>query len=126
MPRNPNRPKVSRASFGGLPYEIDLVACRRALVDRQVDGDFDSMEGLADGIEISRSTASRFFSGRPTSLAVTKRIVARLGLEFREVVRQAQDGEGSNGMGGGPSTPKPMPGGPKSHTRQRAAESKAG
>jgi hypothetical protein len=31
---------------------------------------------------VSRSTASRFFSGRPTSLAVTLRILAALHLRF--------------------------------------------
>jgi hypothetical protein len=117
---------VCRVSFRGLPYEIDLIACRRALVDRQVDGDFDSMEGLADAIEMSRSTASRFFSGRSTSLAVTKKIVKRLGLEFRDVVRLAQDGEDSNGTAGGAPPSGPTPGGPTSHTHQRASGSAAG
>jgi transcriptional regulator with XRE-family HTH domain len=70
-----------------MPYELDLLACRRALVQRQVDGQFDSMESLARACGISRSTASRFFSGRNTSLAVTLKILAALGAAFEEVAR---------------------------------------
>lgn len=44
------------------------------------------MEQLADAVGVSRSTASRFFSGRPTSLAVTKRILDALHLTFAEVL----------------------------------------
>jgi hypothetical protein len=36
-------------------------------------------------VGISRSTASRFFSGRPTSLAVTLKILEALHLSFEEV-----------------------------------------
>jgi hypothetical protein len=43
------------------------------------------MESLAIAVGISRSTASRFFSGRPTSLAVTLKILALLHLSFEEV-----------------------------------------
>jgi hypothetical protein len=69
----------------GIPYLLDLVRCRRALVQRQVDGELDSMESLALATGISRSTASRFFSGRPTSLAVTLKILDALRLGFEEV-----------------------------------------
>jgi len=44
------------------------------------------MEQLADAVGASRSTASRFFSGRPTSLSVTKRILDALGLKFEDVL----------------------------------------
>ena len=44
------------------------------------------MEELADKVGVSRSTASRFFSGRPTSLTVTKRILDALHLKFEEVL----------------------------------------
>jgi transcriptional regulator with XRE-family HTH domain len=43
------------------------------------------MEALAKACNISRSTASRFISGRPTSLAVTLRILDTLHLTFEEV-----------------------------------------
>jgi hypothetical protein len=53
--------------------------------DRQIAGDFDSVEGLADRIRCSRSTVSRFFSGRNTSLTVTLRILGALQLTFDQV-----------------------------------------
>jgi transcriptional regulator with XRE-family HTH domain len=71
--------------FRGIEYTLNLAACRRALVDRQVDGKLDSMESLAVAVGISRSTASRFFSGRPTSLAVTLKILEALQLTFDQV-----------------------------------------
>jgi transcriptional regulator with XRE-family HTH domain len=80
-----SRPKQVTVWYRGIPYTLDLVRCRRALVQRQVEGDLDSMESLAVAVGISRSTASRFFSGRPTSLAVTLRILGALHLEFAEV-----------------------------------------
>ncbi len=85
--RQMNRPRTVTVSYRGLPYELDLVACRRALVQRQVDGDLDSMESLAGACEISRSTASRFFNGRPTSLGVTLKILEALHLAFDDVAR---------------------------------------
>src|SRR5215469_4854253 len=71
----------------GVPFELDLIACRRALVLRQVDGDFDSIEGLAKKVGCSRSTASRFFSGRPTSLKLVLATLAVLKLRFEDVAR---------------------------------------
>ncbi len=50
------------------------------------------MNGLAVKVGVSRSTASRFFSGRPTSLAVTKRILDALHLKFEDVLTpEAED-----------------------------------
>src|SRR5215472_17100485 len=71
----------------GVPWELDIIACRRALVLRQVAGDFDSMEGLAKKVGCSRSTASRFFSGRPTSLKVILAILGVLKLKFENVTK---------------------------------------
>jgi len=91
--------------YRGIPYLLDLVRCRRALVDRQVEGELDSMESLANAVRISRSTASRFFSGRPTSLAVTLRILDALHLTFADVARPVDDqddAEGSTGAGQAP------------------------
>ena len=73
--------------YRGIPYTLDLMCCRRALVERQVAGELSSMESLAQAVGVSRSTASRFFSGRPTSLAVTLRIVEVLHLTFEDVAR---------------------------------------
>jgi transcriptional regulator with XRE-family HTH domain len=81
-----DRPKRVSVRYRGVPYSLNLVRCRRALVDCQVNGEFDSMEQLADGVGVSRSTASRFFSGRPQSLAVTKRMLDALHLTFADVL----------------------------------------
>ena len=83
--RMASRPRLVTVLYRGIPYTLDLVRCRRALVSRQVDGDLDSMESLATAVGISRSTASRFFSGRPTSLAVTLKILDALHLKFGDV-----------------------------------------
>ena len=79
------RPKTVLVWYRGIPYRLDLVRCRRALVERQIAGELDSMEALADKVGISRSTASRFFSGRPTSLTVTLNILKALKLTFHDV-----------------------------------------
>ncbi len=81
-----DRPKRVSVRYRGLPYSLNLVRCRRALVDCQVKGKFDSMEQLAEAVSVSRSTASRFFSGRPTSLTVTKRVLDALHLKFEDVL----------------------------------------
>jgi hypothetical protein len=91
MARMASRPRQVRVSFRGIPYALDLVQCRRALVARQVDGDLDDMESLANAAGISRSTASRFFSGRPTSLTVMLKILEVLHLKFDEVATAAAD-----------------------------------
>lgn len=81
-----DRPRRVSVRYRGVPYSLNLVRCRRALVDCQVKGEFESMEELADKVGVSRSTASRFFSGRPTSLTVTKRILDALHLKFEDVL----------------------------------------
>jgi len=68
-------------------WKLSLIDCRRSLVRRQIDAEFDSMEQLAQGVGVSRSTASRFFSGRPTSLRVTLAILKALKLEFDDVAK---------------------------------------
>jgi transcriptional regulator with XRE-family HTH domain len=85
------RPKTVTVFYRGIPYVLDLVRCRRALVDRQVDGGLDSMESLAEAVGISRSTASRFFSGKPTSLTVTLKILEVLKLRFDDVAKPKSD-----------------------------------
>ncbi len=81
------RPSSVVVWYRGIAYELNLVKCRRAMVERQVEGELDSMESLASAVGISRSTASRFFSGRPTSLAVTLKILNKLGLKFESVAK---------------------------------------
>ncbi|HKF78719.1 MAG TPA: helix-turn-helix transcriptional regulator [Candidatus Dormibacteraeota bacterium] len=89
--RSSVRPKQVTVWYRGIPYTLDLERCRRALVWRQVEGELDSMESLAAAIGISRSTASRFFSGRATSLGVTLRILGALRLGFEEVATPASE-----------------------------------
>jgi hypothetical protein len=83
--RRPRRPRQVVVSFRGVDYEMDLAVCERALVRRQVEGAFDSVEGLARAIGRSRSTASRFLAGRQTSLTVALATLDRLNLSFDEV-----------------------------------------
>jgi hypothetical protein len=95
MARMATRPRRVTVRYRGIPYSLNLVICRRALVARQVDGDLDSMESLADAVVISRSTASRFFSGKPTSLAVTLKILEVLKLKFSDVASPETEDEAS-------------------------------
>jgi predicted RNase H-like HicB family nuclease len=82
-----DRPKESLVWYRGAPYLLDHVACRRALVERQIEGEIDGMSSLARAVKVSRSTASRFFSGWSTSVAVTIRILSELRLAFDDVAR---------------------------------------
>jgi transcriptional regulator with XRE-family HTH domain len=84
------RPRTVVVSYRSMPYELDLVRCRRALVNRQVEGELDSIERLARACGISRSTASRFFSGRATSLTVTLKILEVLHLKFEDVAKTVE------------------------------------
>lgn len=95
MSRLPARPRYVKVRYRGIAYRLNLVLCRRALVERQVEGGLDSMDALARLVGISRSTASRFFSGRPTSLAVTLKILEALGLTFDQVFTPEDDEEES-------------------------------
>ncbi len=100
MARMATRPKTVTVWYRGIPYSLNFVLCRRALVQRQVEGELDSMESLADAVGISRSTASRFFSGKPTSLAVTLKILEALRLKFDDVARPEIEGDVTDSAGG--------------------------
>jgi hypothetical protein len=116
MARMRTRPREVTLWYRGIPYTLDLVRCRRALVERQIEGKFDSVESLANACEISRSTASRFFSGRPTSLSVTLKILAALGLTFGEIakpVSEQDDGGPAPVAPSRPRTPSPDSSGAK-------------
>jgi transcriptional regulator with XRE-family HTH domain len=80
--------------YRGIPYSLDLLRCREALVTSQVRGEVESMEALARTVGISRSTASRFFSGRATSLAVMLNILGALKLAFDDVATREARVEG--------------------------------
>src|SRR5207248_10280913 len=90
------RPSWVIVYYRHTTWKLDLVECRRALVRRQIEGEFDSMEALAAAVGVSRSTATRFFSGRPTSLKVTLAVLKALKLEFDGVARpwDPEDAEG--------------------------------
>ncbi len=92
-PRRTSWPNRTVVSFRSIDHEMDLAACRRALVRRQVEGELDSMEALARASGCSRSTASRFFSGR-TSLPTALAIITVLKLTFDEVFTQCGTGDG--------------------------------
>lgn len=79
--------------FRKVPYVVDIPACRKALVRRQVEGELTNMASLAAAANISRSTASRFFSRRSISLAAMLRILAVLRLEFGNVCQEAAEEE---------------------------------
>jgi hypothetical protein len=78
-------PRRAVVNFDGVDYEMNVLACRHALVRRRVDGEFPSMQGLADSVGRSRSTVSRFFGGRQTSLPVALTILGSLQLGFGDV-----------------------------------------
>ncbi len=86
------RPRDVIVWFRGMPYRLDLGRCRRALVLCQVDGQFESMEALAKVVGCSRSTVSRFFSGRPTSLSIALKVLEVLKLTFEEVTTAVEGG----------------------------------
>jgi hypothetical protein len=89
--RAASRPKYVTVSYRGIPYRLYLVRCRHALVQCQVRGEVHSMESLSGKVGISRSTATRFFSGRSTSLAVTLKILDTLHLKFEDVATPLLD-----------------------------------
>jgi hypothetical protein len=79
------QPRRAIVNFRGIDHEMNVEVCRLALVRRQVAGEFDSMEVLADAIGRSRSTVSRFFAGRRTSLPVSLAVLDKLKLKFEQV-----------------------------------------
>ena len=96
MTQNPHQIVMSRSRlrrvrdfvivfYRNLPHIMNMRVLNRAMRDKQIARDFDSIEGLAVRIKCSRSTVSRFFSGRNTSLAITLRILEALDLDFGQV-----------------------------------------
>ena len=81
------RPISAIVWYRGIRHRLDLEKCRKALIRGEVEGKFDSMEGLGVVVGISRSTVSRFFAVRNTSLTVTLKILRALGLTFDDVAR---------------------------------------
>ncbi len=84
-----NRVRRAVVNFHGVAYEMD----RLALVRRQVEGEFHTVQALADTVGRSRSTASRWFAGRQTSLPVVVAILDKLHLNFDDVYRRCDSSE---------------------------------
>ena len=85
--RRYRKPRKVVAWYRDTMHCLDLGLCREALVRCQVAGKFDSMEQLAVAVGCSRSTASRFFSGKSLSLRATLAVLDQLGLSFEEAVK---------------------------------------
>jgi transcriptional regulator with XRE-family HTH domain len=83
-PSGPTRPIVR---FCGVAYVMDTQAARRALVRRQVTGQFFTMQALAQAVGCSRATLSAWFSGRHATTRTTVAILDKLQLTFEEVYR---------------------------------------
>jgi hypothetical protein len=84
------------------------------------------MECLAEAVGISRSTASRFFSGRPTSLTVTLKILAALKLTFEDVATLEEGSDEPEGPAGAVAGVVPSPRQPPSGATLRLSDGFAG
>lgn len=78
-------------TFEGIGYEMDRHVLQLALVRRQVEGEFHQKTQLAKAAGCSRSTLSRFLSGKQISLRVVLAILEKLHLTFDEVFRRCDD-----------------------------------
>ena len=65
------------------------------------------METLAEAVGISRSTVSRFFSGKSTSLAVTLKILGVLQLRFDDVAQAQIAVDDASSSAGAAPDPRP-------------------
>jgi len=110
--RMASRPRQVTVWYRGIPYTLDLVRCRRALVERQIEGELSSVDSLARMVGVSRSTASRFFSGRQTSLTVTLRILTALRVTFADVARPNTTDQDDPGGPSSANSSSPRPPGP--------------
>jgi hypothetical protein len=88
---NGRRPDWALVEYEGLPHLLWLRRVRRALLDSVVRGEYESRLAVADGARVSRSTASRFVSGRHASTRTTKAILDVLGLQWEEVLYPLSD-----------------------------------
>jgi transcriptional regulator with XRE-family HTH domain len=75
----------------GQTYERDLAKCRRLVLQRQMEREFDSVEELAGRVGLSKSTVHRWLRGvGPGATETTVRILAGLRVEFNEVHRKVR------------------------------------
>jgi len=79
------KPDWAIVFYRGFPHLLCLRALRRAMLNLALDRNIDSMQQLAQRVKSSRSTVSRFFAGRPTSVPVMLAILDELKLKFEDV-----------------------------------------
>jgi hypothetical protein len=100
--RTAERRRTAVVQYNGVFYTRNFIALPAgALTERQVEGKFLGGHGdLADEIERSCSTVSRFFSGDNLSMDVTLRVLGALKLKFNQVhtpyVPQSDASDGDN------------------------------
>src|SRR5215831_1367963 len=85
------RPSTVVVWYRNIPYQLDLERCRRAFDRLVTSGQLRGMRDLACKLGIRRSTASRFFAGRRTSLTVTLKILKALNVTMADVSRALDD-----------------------------------
>jgi transcriptional regulator with XRE-family HTH domain len=75
----------------GQTYERDLAKCRRLVLERQVEGEFDTLEGLAQRVGLGRTTVGAWLRGAvPGTTTTTARILEGLRVEFEDVHRKVE------------------------------------
>lgn len=99
------RPEAITVWYRGNRYTFDLERCRNCLPRWSVDGEPQTVEGLAEHIGVQPSTVAGFISGSRMSLSTTLKILGALG----EVSRLAGDDpdDPCNGAAGTPAGRRP-------------------
>jgi transcriptional regulator with XRE-family HTH domain len=87
------RPREATITYRGMPWRLNLHACERALVYRQIEGAFETMNDLARLAGCSRSTATRLFRGQRVSIPVLLRILKVLRLKFEDIATPVEEGQ---------------------------------
>lgn len=80
------RRRTAVVTYNGAAYLRNLSLCRRALTQRQVEGEFlGGLTELAGAVGYSRSTVTRLFNGHNLSMDVTIKLLDVLKLSFEDV-----------------------------------------
>ncbi len=73
----------------GQEYERDLAKCRRLVLQRQMEREFETVEELAARVGLSPSTVYGWLRGVvPGTTETTRRVLDGLGLDFDDVHRR--------------------------------------
>ena len=89
--RRHDRDAWTETKFDGHPYRFHVAELERAFFRGVVAGRFTTKEQFSGLIGVSRSTGSRVFRGRNTSLKVALRVLAELELKFDDVAYPITD-----------------------------------